>query len=276
MGTFVEVISPDKKAAEAVFAEIKRIENLLSKYIPESEVSRLNRYGKLKVSPETYYVLKKSQEFWLASDGAFDITVGPLLDLWGFTEKQYRLPEDGQIKSTLAVVGFDKIIFHDSDNVIEFSIPAMKVDLGGIAKGFAVDCAVKKLKEAGIKSCLINAGGQIYCLGDNLGSPWDIAVKDPRGAGITQSLKLKNKAVSTSGDYEQYFINANKRYAHIFNPKTGYPVNSQLVSVTVVADDGLTADALSTSTLALGKIKGKELADKFPDIKVIMIEKKDR
>jgi len=274
MGTFVEVVSADKRAAGIAFAEIQRIENLLSKYNPRSEVSQLNKLGKLKVSPEAFYIIKKAIEFWRLSDGAFDITVVPLADLWGFTDKKYKLPKDQKIRNVLNLIGSDKIILQDKDNVVKFRIPGIKIDLGAIAKGYAVDCAVKKLKEAGINSCLINAGGQIYCLGDNFGTPWKVAIKNPRGKTVIGYLKLKDKAVATSGDYEQYFFKNNKRYSHILNPKTGYPADSGIVSVTVVAQDGLTSDALATAIFVLGKAKGQALVKRFPDIEVKIIEKK--
>ena len=272
MGTFVEVSSPDKKASGIVFEEIKRIENLLSKYNPDSEVSRLNKFGKLAASPDTFYIIEKSKEFWKASTGGFDISVAPLVDLWGFTDKKYSLPDEEKIKEILGLVGFDKIILHNGDNVIEFKTSGMKIDLGAIAKGYAVDCAVRKLKEAGIKSCLVNAGGEIHALGDRFGQPWRVAVKSPRKVGFIDYLELTDKAVATSGDYEQYFFQGNKRYAHIFNPKTGYPADSGVASVTVIASDGVTADALATAIFVLGKVKGMELAKKFPGVKVEIIE----
>lgn len=275
MGTFVEVTSPDNRAAGIVFEEIKRIEGLLSKYKESSQISQLNKSGKLKVSPETFYIIKKSKEFWQLTEGAFDITVGPILDLWGFTDKKYRLPSEAEIKNTLSLVGSDKIILKDSDNMVKFKILGTKIDLGGIAKGYALDCAVNKLKNSGINSCLINAGGQVYGLGDKFGKPWRIAIKSPRNQEAIDYLALKDKSVSTSGDYEQYFIKDKQRYSHIINPKTGFPVNSGVVSVTVIAPCGLTADALSTAIFVLGKEKGKALAKKFADVSVEIIEEKD-
>jgi len=272
MGTFVEVISPNKDAAGIAFAEIKRIEDLLSKYKDNSEVSKLNKLGELNVSPETLYIIKRAKEFWAKSEGAFDITVGPLVDLWGFTSKKYHLPKDEEIKEAIGFVGSDKIIFHDNDNVVKFSNLGMKIDLGAIAKGYAVDCAVEKLKEHGINSCVVNAGGQIYCLGNKFGKPWNIAIRQPHKKGFYSYLKLEDKAASTSGDYEQYFTENNRLYGHILNPKTGYPANSGIASVTVVALDGLTADALSTAIFVLGKTKGEELAKKFPGVEVRIIE----
>ena len=226
MGTFVEVTSPHKEAAGIVFSEMQRIEDLLSKYKPDSEVSRLNQAAQLKTSPDTYFIIKKTKEFWRASDGAFDITVAPLVDLWGFTDKKYYLPQETEIRNTLKLVGSDKIILQDADNMVKFRFSGMKIDLGAIAKGYALDCAADKLRKAGIKSCLINAGGQVYALGDKFGRPWKIAIKSLRGNDFNGYLELKDKSVSTSGDYEQYFVKNNVRYSHILNPKTGYPANS--------------------------------------------------
>ena len=272
MGTIIEVTSPHKEAAGVVFGELERLENLLSKYKPESEVSQLNKKAKLKVSPETFYILKKSKEFWQLSSGAFDVTVAPLVDLWGFTNKNFTVPADEKIKNILNLIGSDKILLHNNENVIEFKFSGMKIDLGAIAKGYALDCAVKKLKEKGINSCLINAGGQLYCLGKKFGLPWRVAIRAPRGRGIAGYLELTNRSVATSGDYEQYFIKSNKRYAHIFNPKTGYPANSGVIAVTVIAPDGLTSDALSTAIFVLGKDKGERLAKRFKGVEVKIIE----
>ncbi len=272
MGTFVQVKSPYKEAPGIVFKEIKRIEDLLSKYRPESEVSKLNKTGKIKASSDTFYIIKESKKFYQASDGAFDITTAVLSDLWGFTDKKYRAPKEKEIRDTLDLVGSDKIILNDVDNVIQFKISRMKIDLGAIGKGYALDCAVAKLKEASINSCLINAGGQVYCLGERFGKPWIIAVVDPRDSKVIGYMHLKDKSVSTSGNYEQYFIKKNKYYGHIMNPKTGYPADSGLLFVTVIAPDGLTADALSTAIFVLGKKKGELLAKKFPETDVKIIE----
>ncbi len=275
LGTYVEVVSGDKAAGKIAFTEIKRIEALLSKYDPASEISRLNKLRVLTVSPETLYIIEKAKYFWEESLGAFDITVGPLLDLWGFPDKRYRLPDNSEIEEALKLVGSDKIIIDKEKNVVELKIPAMKLDLGAIAKGYAVDCAIKRLKESGIKNCLINAGGDIYCLGDKYGEPWKVAVQDPRKPGLLDNLELKDAAVATSGDYAQYFIKDNKRYSHILNPKTGYPASSGVASVTVIARDCLTSDALATAIFVLGKERGEALAKKFPEVKVKIIEERN-
>ena len=191
MGTFVEVISPDERAAGIVFSEIKRVENILSSYNPDSEISRLNRFDRIKASTETLLVLNKAGEFFRQTQGAFDITVAALVDLWGFKDRHYRIPTDAEINQAMGRIGFDKIRI--SGNIIEFDVQGMMIDLGAIAKGFAVDSAVRKLRLAGINSALVNAGGDIYCLGSKYNRPWKIAVKSQE-ADSSGYLELEDKA----------------------------------------------------------------------------------
>jgi len=269
LGTYVEIISTDKRAFKIAFDEIDRIDRLLSKYNPESEIFKLNRSGLIKASPETFFIINKSIELSKATNGAFDITVEPLMQLWGFTNKNYRIPNKREIKNTLKLIGSDKIILNKENNTIKFKLPKMRIDLGAIAKGYALDCAVRKLKGAGIKSCLINAGGQIYCLGDFLSEPWRVGIRGKNKKIIT-TLKLRNKAISTSGDYEQFFIKESVSYGHILNPKTGYPAKTGISSVSVIADYGLTADALSTAIFVLGIDEGKKVASQFKNTRIVI------
>ncbi|MBL7081207.1 MAG: FAD:protein FMN transferase [Candidatus Omnitrophica bacterium] len=256
MGTVVEVISPEKETAKIVFAEMRRIENLLSIHKEESEIARLNKQGKLTVSEETLYVIKKAAQFWQTTDGAFDITVAPLVELWGFLSRNFHVPEEAEIKETLERVGLEKVEINE--NIIKFRVDGMEIDLGAIAKGFAVDCAIKKLKEAGIVNALINAGGDIYCLGDRFGKPWRVKIRN-----TDTLLKLKDKAVATSGGDEQYFSIGKRRFCHILNPKTGMPVESEIRSVTVITDHCLTADALATVIFVKGLKEAQVLVDSF-------------
>jgi len=274
LGTIVEVTSDSKEAGEIAFREISRIENILSRYKEYSDIGQLNKLGKIKARPETLFVLEKAKEFWQLTDGAFDVSVGPLLDIWGFSQHNYRLAPDNEIKKTLRLVGQDKILIDKKQGLVRFKIKGMKIDLGGLAKGYAVDRAVLKLKEAGIKNALINAGGDIYCLGDKNGQLWKVAVKDPRKEGFLTYYSLADKAIATSGDYEQFFEVDNKRYSHIFDPKTGYPASYGIISVTVISDDCLTADALATSTFVLGEEKAKELAKKLNSQIVNIVKEK--
>lgn len=284
MGTFVEVISPRKEAPVIVFDEFSRIESIMSRYAPGSEVSKLNKEGRITASPDLFAVVRKSKEFSDATEGAFDITVGPLVDLWGFTDKKFRAPGADEIRETRKLIGSDKIILSGPDNMIQFDVHGMKIDLGGIAKGYAVDCAVKELKKRGIKSCLINAGGQVYALGFKKEAPrfnprgifkakkWRIAVKNPDNAGgISVYLELFNQSASTSADYEQYFDSGGKRYGHIMDPRTGQPAGTGIASVTVIAPDAAAADALSTACCVLGKKKCAEIAEEFPGVHIKII-----
>lgn len=271
MGTFVEVVSPDARAAKIAFDEIGRVEGLLSKYRPDSEIARLNRAGRLKVSAETYALLKRAKEFCRSSGGALDITVGPLVDIWGFSNKKYRVPAPSEIKEALTAVGFEKIILSDADNSVELAGTGVKIDLGAVAKGYAVDCAAEKIRQAGVKACLINAGGQISCLGDNSGRPWKIAVRRPRSRGASEIIELKDRSAATSGDYEQYFTVGDKRYSHILDPRTGYPADSGVISVTITAPGGFSADALSTAVFVLGRQKGGELVKKYPGASIVSL-----
>jgi thiamine biosynthesis lipoprotein len=272
MGTFWEVTSTDKNAADIVFSEAERIEKLLSKYIPESEISQLNRKGKLEVSPDTFYIIKMSKKLWEKTGGAFDITVAPLVDIWGFSKKEYKMPSEQLIRETLRLVGCDKIILHEKNNMVKFRLPGMKIDLGAIAKGFALDKAVAKLKENNIRNCLIKAGGQIFALGEGPAGKWKIAIQDPRKQEISRAIELKDASISTSGDYEQFFLKNGKRYCHILNPRKGFPAESGIASVTVIDNSGLKADALSTAALILGREGLEGLKKKFPETEFLAIK----
>lgn len=275
MGTIVEVTSPDKRAAEIVFDEIARIEKLLSVFDPGSDISRLNRSGSVKASPETFFIVKRSIEFCHASGGAFDITVGPLVEAWGFKNNDFRQPPDTEISGILEKVGCDKIILIETDNVLQFKLPGVKINLGGIGKGFALDRAAIVLKKQKIHSCLINSGGQVYAVGDCFGKPWKIGIRGPRGEGIIRLFALKDGSVSTSADDQRFFIIGGRRYGHILDPRTGYPAQSGLISASVVASDGVTADALSTAVVVLGLKKGQELLQKFPGAELVSAVEED-
>lgn len=275
MGTVVEIVAQDKQAFDLAFAEIKRIEKLLNKFDRQSEISLLNKQGSLKVSPDTFFVIKRSKEFSQLTDGAFDITVAPLVDLWKESINKKRLPAQDKIRASKTRVGFQNLLLDEKNLTVKFTKMGMEIDLGGIAKGYAVDCAIRKLKNSGIKSCLISAGGHIYALGKKGNVAWRVGIQHPRKTQkMAGYLNIANQAVATSGDYQQYFLDKGRRYSHIIEPQTGYPVNNGIVSVTVVADDCLTADALSTSIFVLGQEKGLELAQRFKNVGVRIITEK--
>lgn len=269
MGTFAEVISNDSRAPGIVFDEIERIERLLSCYRPDSEVSKLNASGRVKAGDDLWFVMGKSLELWKASEGAFDVSVGPLIELWGFRSRKFRVPSDEEIAETMRLVGSQKIIVNETEHVIQLSVPGMKVDLGGIAAGYAVDRAARLVARAGIRSCLINLGGEIYCMGEKgPGRQWTVGIH-----ASVEKLALRDRAVSTSGDYEQFFESGGRRYSHIMDPRAGYPADTGVTSVTVTSADCLTADALSTAVLVLGKQRGIALVARFPSSEAIVTER---
>lgn len=276
MGTYVEVTSDNKDAAKIAFAEIRRLDQLLSKFNPQSEVSKLNREGQLRVSPDTLKVIKEAKEFYEQSNGAFDITVAPLVDIWKQAINTQKLPREEKIILAKELVGSNNLIIDEKTSTVKLLKKGMQIDLGGIAKGYAVDGAVKKLKATGIKSCLINAGGNMFAIGKKGQAPWKIGIQHPRKPGkIIGFMFIHDQAIATSGDYEQFFIVNNRRLSHIIDPKTGYPVNNDVVSVTVVSSDATTCDALSTAVFVLGKEKGLQLVKKFPATTAVVLKKED-
>ena len=262
MGTLVEIRAGGNvdTAIEKAFDEIARVEKVFSVYIPESEVSRINslRPGeKLRLTGETFALIKKAVEYNKITDGAFDITVKPLVDLWRRAKKDKRLPGDDEIRDALAVTGSDKIILDDSAKTISFAAEGMALDLGGIAKGYATDRAIAVLKANGVRNAIVNSGGDMYCLGRrSKDMMWKVGVKHPRDENkLLFEMRLEDKAVDTSGDYEKYFLLGGKRYSHIIDPRTGYPVGDNAVSATVVADDSAAADIFATALCVLGDFK---------------------
>jgi len=234
----------NKRVEQKIKNEFKRIYNKFSPSVRSSVLNSINRGGKRKIDRETLYLIKESLLFYKKSNGIFDITVKPLLDLWGFESDKRRVPSKKEIKKALKFVSSKRILLTNN----EINLPeGFKIDLGGIAKGYAVDRAAHIFKKAGINNFLINAGGDLIAEGVNdKGKPWVIGIQHPRSSGIIKVFSVKNKAVATSGDYQRYFIKNGIRYCHIISPFTGYPYR-KWASMTVIADDCITADALSTA-----------------------------
>ncbi|MBU4140699.1 MAG: FAD:protein FMN transferase [Candidatus Omnitrophica bacterium] len=284
LGTIVEITVADKDkprpflnaAIELAFAEIERVEHLLSRFNPESDISRINAYACLKpteVSPETIRLIEESIKFSRITQGAFDITVCPLMQAWGFEEKYKRHPPDlEQIKEALDKVGYRNINILKQEQSVFLAQPAMSLDLGGIAKGYAVDKAIAVLRQEGIKNALVNAGGDIYALGvRGKNRKWRVAVQHPRkNQAVLAMLELEDKAVATSGDYQKYIEISGRRYSHIINPESGNPCSEVPASVTVLAGDCLAADALATSIFVLGPKKGIDLVNRLENTEAIV------
>lgn len=273
MGTLVEItaIPANEKAIKEAFNEMRRMDALMNIYKEESEVSILNREGKIRVSKETLEVIKKSIEFSKLTGGAFDITCGPLVNLWKRANKKKKLPTAEQIKEAVSLVGYKKLALEGS--WIRFKEKGMQIDLGGIAKGYAVDKAIEALKKNGVKQALVNAGGDLYALGKaSQGEKWRIGIQHPRQEGkILTIIKVKDEAVATSGDYQRYFMLKGKRFAHIVNPMTGWTVQDVPMSVTIIAPDATSADALATGVFVLGPEKGMKLIESLSGIEGMIV-----
>lgn len=251
----IKVISrvPPRNAINRAFRVMEQIDSIAS-WSGSGDIARINKGEPVKLSDKVLHIIKQGMKVGDLTHGAFDITIRSLMELWDNFESQC-IPEKEEIEKILPLINYKEIMLTDSK--IEFGKPKMKLDLSGIAKGYAVDLAVKELKGVGIKAGLVNAGGDIKVFGDRL---WKIGIKDPRETGIVKVLELKNKAVATSGDYEKYFMLDGVRYHHILNPRTGLPAR-ECVSVTIISEDAVFADALSTGIFVFGPEKGIALLD---------------
>lgn len=285
LGTYVtiKVHDVDKSKIEKItaiskaFNEIKRIENLLSSFKKDNMIDKINNSGTKEVflDEDTFYVLEKAKYFNKISGSAFDITVLPLLELWGFHQRDYSVPSEVKIKEALDRTGTDKMILDKRRKSVRFLEDGMKIDLGGIAKGYAVDKAVIALRGSGIKNALVDSGGDLYCLGEKQkGKKWSAGIRDPLHKNrVIERLDIEDLAVDTSGNYENFFEATGKKYSHIIDPRTGSPVENNIVSVTIIAKDCMTADALATAVVVLGKDKGPELIKRLENVKAVLIIK---
>jgi len=224
-----------------------------------NQLYAFNRRNEPITDPEIVGLVKTALDVARQTDGAFDVTVYPLVKLWGFFGKSPSLPADRDIRALLPHVGWRKLMVRDGR--ITKTDRVVSIDLGGIAKGYAVGEAVKTIRAAGIQSALVDAGGDIYAIGNLNGQPWKIGIRDPRGDGDMGSLDVTDLTVVTSGDYERYFETNGVRYHHILDPKTGYPVRG-LRSATVITADAALGDGLSTALFVLGKERGLAFLEK--------------
>ncbi len=257
-GTYLTVTSYEKQAISVAYDEFKRLDKIFNIYDPSSEVSCLNKsYNEpLLVSSEMIELLLLSRQVYDLTEGNFDISQGRVYNFWKKLKEGKKLkkfPSLEEIQTLVKKGGMEFIEINPTTHTVTIKKKGLKLDFSGIAKGFMVDKAVMRLKKEGIKNVLINAGGDIYCLGKNKDSFWEVGIRDPASKeGIIEVLSLFNEAVATSGSYEQFFIYNGKRYSHIINPKTGFPVTNDVLSVTVIAKNCTIADSLATAFFVMG------------------------
>jgi FAD:protein FMN transferase len=282
MGTWAEIsLYGDKKDTDKAFDIVQKtfneVNNTCSRFKKDSELSELNRTAAakpFKCDEMLWDVLLKSKFFYELSDGAFDVTITPLMELWGFFRKQNKIPSHAQIKNALDKVGLNKVVFNDEEHSIFFKNKDIEIDLGGIAKGYAVDLAYDAIKNLNIKAGVINLGGNIRTFpkpppGRNY---YSIGVRDPfdKDKIMNGTVKILGKSLATSGDYEQFVVINGERFTHIINPKTGYPIKD-MAADTIISDSALWADGLSTSVFLNGEEFASKIHRKYPNIDILVI-----
>ncbi|WP_242971977.1 FAD:protein FMN transferase [Haloimpatiens massiliensis] len=281
MGTIVSFKVYGEKSQENIEEAIKLLGNIEDKMSVNKENSEVNKLNSSagnkseKVSKETYYVIKKAMEYSKLSEGAFDITVEPLVKLWGIGTDKARIPSEEEIQKAKEFINYKNIEVNENGQIY-LKKQGMKIDLGGIAKGYGADEIKSMLIKNGVKSAFINIGGNVNLLGSKTdGSLWKIGVQNPlkdKGEylGI---LTVADKSIVTSGNYERYFEKNGKRYHHIFDVSTGYPAKKGLISTTIVSDKSIDGDALSTTTYVLGLEKAIKLVESQKGVDAIFVTK---
>jgi thiamine biosynthesis lipoprotein len=287
MGTFarVVVVAKDAKTAqkciEAAFAEIDNVDNLMSDYKNDSEIGIVNTNAAekpIQVGEATFEVLQRSVEFSKLTDGAFDITVGPLVDLFRAAKETNIAPSREQIDNAKSKVGYEKLVLDPNKRTAKFTAEGMRLDLGGIAKGYGIDKAIEAMQKNGAIGAMVDIGGDVRCFGIPAKGRdhWLVGLQDPNlpadtpGLDIVLKLKINDGAVATSGDYQQFVIIDGKEYSHIIDRRTGTS-SEGLSSVTIITDNATDADALATAVSVMGAEKGLALIEKLPETEAILI-----
>ncbi len=282
MGTYahVVIVTSDSAAAAAAAANalgvLHRVDSLMSNWTATSEVARINREagaGTVTVEPEVACVLARSLRLFRESEGAFDVTVEPLVRLWGFLGGPKRVPAAAEVDAARALVGAQRVAFDSTTRALRFATPGVHVDLGGIAKGYAVAVAAESLRAAGITDALVDLTGNMAALGHPADAPrWRIGMRDPRDRmPYFARVELEpGEAISTSGKYEQFVAQDGRTWGHILDPRTGWPVDG-LIAVTVVSRSAFECDAWDTPLFVLGPRDARRVARQHPEISAILV-----
>ncbi len=277
MDTVMEItVCGDEEILKKAEDLIRDLESKFSVTLEESDISRLNANGSARVSEETYALLKRGKEICERTGGALDLTVYPVVHAWGFTTGEHRVPSEKEIRKLLENVDFRQIVL--GENMLVTVPSGVMADLGSVAKGYTGDRLMELFKDSGVKSALINLGGNVQALGTKPdGSLWKVAIADPKGGeGYAGVVAMEGKAVITSGAYERFFEENGHVYHHIIDTSTGYPAESGFASVTVVGDEGTLCDGLSTSLFAMGPEKAFEFWKSSNDFEAVFITTDDK
>jgi thiamine biosynthesis lipoprotein len=281
MGTIVEIVvaAADKRTAEHAmaygFQALQQVDQRMSIYQPTSELSRINRLAGeqwVHTDADLLTVITAALDISRQSHGALDVTILPLMRLWGFVHQAGRVPTTTELRTTLPLIDYRHIQLDPSQPTIHFARQGVELDLGGIAKGYAVDTALTALLAHGVNHALVNAGGDLFALGTaTTDTAWVVDIQHPRLADRSlATVQVHNRSVATSGDYEKYFEQDGKRYCHLIDPRSGYPVQD-VASVTILADTTMQADAISTAVFILGPDKGFTFLEQHPHAEGVMV-----
>ena len=283
MGTVVQLTfwhddeAAAAKAAADVFEEMKRLDRLMTTWLPESEVSQINSAAgsaAIKVSDETFAVIERALDISRRSGGVFDITVGAFKGLWKFDEDMDgTLPAPAEVAARRKLVAWRDVLLDRKQRTVKLRRPGMAITLGGIAKGYAVDRCAELLRKAGFVDFIFQAGGDLYVSGKKDTQPWVVGIRDPRGArdAMFAVAPIEDHAFSTSGDYERGFVKDGVRYHHILDPRTAFPAKASR-SVTVLAKDAFTADAWSKVLFILGWKRAMPIVEQLPDFEAVFVD----
>ena len=285
MGTVVTVTlydSNDEGILDKVFTKVKELESTLSINENGTLVDKINESAGIepvKVDYDTYTVIKKGLEYAKLSNGLFDISVGPIVKLWNIGLPEAKVPTQEEIDSRIPLVGYSDVELNDEENTVFLKRQGMMIDLGGVAKGYTADVISDILTEEGVKSAIIDLGGNIFAHGLKVdGSTWRIGIQNPfsdRG-DIIGTITVKNKSIVTSGIYERYIEKDGIKYHHILSPKTGYPYENELAGITIISDKSSDGDALSTSVFAMGVEEGMKFINTQEGIDAIFVTKDNK
>jgi thiamine biosynthesis lipoprotein len=275
----VEVPEADgAAAAEAVFAVFEEVDARMSEWKATSPLSAVNGAAggaPVAVPRDLRAVIRRGIEIGALTDGAFDLTWAALWGLWDFRSSEPHVPDEDAIGRRVALVDYRRVEIDDEAGTVRLPEAGMMIGLGGIAKGYALDRAARALRERGVESFLISAAGQMMLGGTRDGRPWRVGIRDPRGdaSDFFASLELTDVSVSTSGDYEQFFVAGGVRYHHLLDPRTGRPARG-LRSATVVSADATLADALSTALVVLGRDEALALAERLDGVEAVLVDER--
>jgi len=287
MGTIARVVVVTDSRVKAIdciekaFKRITGIESLMSYRLRDSEISKVNRnaYDRpVKLGADCFEVLQKAHYYSELTGGSFDITAGPLVELWHKSAKKNEQPAEHQIKQAKEKVGFQNLILDVNEKSVRFAVEGMKLDLGGIAKGYAIDEAVEQMQRLGAVGGMVDIGGDIRCFGLTENEKWRIGVQDPRVEANSDDfasepllvLQLTDAAVATSGDYRRFSFIDDRRYSHIIDVNDGVAARG-LSSVTIISGTAIHADAIATAVCVMGSRKGLELVNRLPDTEAVLI-----